>query len=161
MRLARQLLSVPTMIQFSRRFISLTTLLVLVGFAGSASAQDKIDRSLREGRTKSHTQRVIIKAKAGYSSWVRQLLAQRGKQIESEMPSIDAIAVDLTSAELDAICLHVVTDGCSGDVLVSPSAVRTTARAAKAAPAVLRTAPRPIRCSARWASRRRPPAAMA
>ncbi len=67
---------------------------------------------------------------------MRYLLAQRGKQIESELPGINAVTAELTSADLDAICLHAVALGCSGDILVSPSAVkaRRTPSAAIAPP---------------------------
>src|SRR5687767_14360142 len=120
MRLARQLLSVFPMIQFPRRFVSLTVLVALVGFAGSAAAQapDKVDRSLRDGRNKGQAQQAIIKIKPGYETWVRHLLAQRGKQIGSELPSINAVTAELTPSDLDAICLSGFALGCSGDVLV-------------------------------------------
>ena len=59
-----------------RSVIALTAMLP-VSFAGTANAQDKLDRSLREGKRQGKTQRVILKAKPGYEAWARQLLNQK------------------------------------------------------------------------------------
>ena len=112
------------MLQNVRRTATLTATFILVALVATASAQERIDRALREGRHQSATQRVIIKAKPGYASWVRHLLAQRGNEIYAELPSIDAVAAELSSLDLDAVCLHSVAAGCAIDAVVSPSARR-------------------------------------
>ena len=68
------------------------------------------------------SQRVIVKAKPGYEAWARQLLAQRGKHIDAELPSIGALAVELTAGELDASASSAVVRRLLGRLLVSPSA---------------------------------------
>src|SRR6187431_3245303 len=109
--------------------VALVVMLAIAYTATTAYAQDKLDRALREGKRSGTTQHVIMKAKPGYEAWARELLAQKGKKIDAELPSIGAFAVELSAAELDAICGSSVSAGCSEDTLVSPSAA---ARGAKA-----------------------------
>ena len=78
-------------------------MLAIAGTATTANAQDKLDRALREGKRSGKAQRVIIKAKPGYEAWARQLLAQHGKNIDAELPSIGALAVELSAGELDTL----------------------------------------------------------
>ncbi|HWI20179.1 MAG TPA: hypothetical protein VNT81_20640, partial [Vicinamibacterales bacterium] len=113
---------------------ALTALLVVTGGAGIASAQtnhDKLDRALREGRRSGKAQRVIVKAKPGYEAWARELLAQKGKSIDAELPSIGALAVELTPAELE-LCKSGVLDGCSEDSYVRPTGAAARKAAAPA-----------------------------
>ena len=93
----------------------------------TANAQDKLDRALREGKRSGKAQRVILKAKPGYEAWARQLLAQKGKNIDAELPSIGALAVELDGRRARRICKSAVFDGCSEDSDVSPTAAATAA----------------------------------
>ncbi|HEX6163526.1 MAG TPA: S8 family peptidase, partial [Vicinamibacterales bacterium] len=114
-----------------RSVVALVAMLAVAGTATTAAAQDKLDRALREGKNSGKAQRVILKAKPGYAEWARQLLAKKGKKIDAELPSIGAFAVEMTDAELKTFCEEsTVSDGCSADTLVTPSAAR--ARGAKA-----------------------------
>jgi hypothetical protein len=107
------------MLSTSRRFfVALIAMIAVSGLAGTASAQDKLDRALREGKRAGKSQRVILKAKPGYDAWARHLLAQKGKTIEAELPSIGGLSVELGAAELDAICNSTVFEGCSEDAVV-------------------------------------------
>ena len=112
----------------SRIFVALTTLVALIGLAGTASAQDKLDRALREGRQSGKTQRVILKSKPGYQAWARKLLSDRNKAVDAELPSIGGFAVELTAAELDAFCGSSVASGCSEDTIVRPSGAAKKAK---------------------------------
>jgi subtilisin family serine protease len=116
----------------SRCFVALAAILVLTGLAADASAQDKLDRALREGKRSGKTQRVILKSKPGYEAWARKLLDQKNKVIDAEMPSVGGFAVELTASELDAFCAASVADGCSEDTIVRPSG---SAKARKSTPA--------------------------
>jgi len=116
---------------FPRTVAALAVLLAIASATGVASAQDtndKLDRALRNGKRSGKSQRVIVKAKAGYEAWARQLLAQQGKNIDAELPSIGALAVELSPAELE-LCKSGLLDGCSEDSYVTPSGA-----AAKPAP---------------------------
>ena len=104
-----------------RSIVALIAMLAIAGTATTANAQDKLDRALREGKNSGKAQRVILKAKPGYEAWARELLARRARTIDAELPSIGAFAVELSAAELDAICQSTVFDGCSEDTLVTPT----------------------------------------
>ena len=111
--------------------VAMVAMLAIAGTATTASAQDKLDRALREGKSSGKTQHVILKAKPGYEAWARELLAQNGKNIDAELPSIGALAVELTAGELD-ICKSAVVTGCSEDSYVSPSAAAKKVAAGRA-----------------------------
>ena len=81
-----------------RSLVALVAMLAIAGTATTANAQDKLDRALREGKNSGKTQHVIVKAKPGYEAWARQLLAQNGKNIDAELPSIGALAVELSGS---------------------------------------------------------------
>ena len=106
--------------------LALTAIMALTGLAGTAAAQDKLDRALREARKSGTAQRVIFKSKAGYEAWARKLLTQKGKDIDAELPSVGSFAVELTADEMNVVCNSTVSDGCSSDALVSPSGARKT-----------------------------------
>ena len=112
------------MIQVPRRVVAFFALAAIVGFAGNASAQDKFDRALREGRGAGKTHRVIITTEAGYEPWVREMLTRAGKSIEAELPSVNGLAVELTDAELDTVCPSGIVRGCHSNPTVSPTASR-------------------------------------
>src|SRR5688500_913625 len=107
----------------SRILVALTASLALAGLAGNASAQDKLDRALRESGKSGNAHRVIVKSKPGYEAWARHLLGQKDKTILAELPSVGGFVVTLTSDEMDAICGSRVLDGCSADAPVMPSAL--------------------------------------
>ena len=109
---------------------ALTAILAIAGLAASASAQDKLDRALREASRSGKAQSVIFKSKAGYETWARKLLADKGKNIDAELPSVGSFAVELTAGEMDVLCNSPVSDGCSADALVEPQreAARSPAR---------------------------------
>src|SRR5687768_9009905 len=111
-----------------RPLVALAALLSLTAVAASASAQDKLDRALREASKSGKAQRVILKSKPGYEAWARKLLTQNGKKIDAEMPSVGSFAVELTNGEMAAICNSTVSDGCSADATVSPSQARGARR---------------------------------
>src|SRR5688500_13515359 len=94
-----------------RPLVALAALLSLTAVAATASAQDKLDRALREASKSGKAQRVIFKSKAGYEAWARKLLTQKGKNIDAELPSVGAFAVELTVGEMDVICNSTVSDG--------------------------------------------------
>ncbi len=126
-----------------RSLVALVAMLAIAGTATTANAQDKLDRALREGKRSGKTQHVIIKAKPGYEAWARELLAQHGKNIDAELPSIGAFAVELSATELD-LCKSSVFEGCSEDSYVSPSAGNAAGQGKRTAPA--ETATREPRC---------------
>src|SRR5262245_59201565 len=104
----------------------LTALIALLAIASSpltasAQGQDKLDRALRDGKRSGKPQRVIVKARGGYEAWARQLLAARGKNIDAELPSINAVALELQADELDEICGNAIFASCSEDSYVTPS----------------------------------------
>src|SRR5688572_7485623 len=105
-----------------RSVVALVAVLAFAGTATSANAQDKLDRALRDGKKSGKAQLVIFKAKPGYEDWARRLLRQKGVTIKSELPSIGGFAIELSAAELDVICQSAVSDGCSADTLVTPTA---------------------------------------
>ena len=82
-----------------RPLVALVAVLSLTTGAATASAQDKLDRALREASKSGQAQRVIFKSKAGYDAWARKLLTQNGKNIEAELPSVGSFAVELTAGE--------------------------------------------------------------
>ncbi|MGH9220720.1 MAG: S8 family serine peptidase, partial [Vicinamibacterales bacterium] len=94
----------------------------MAGLAASASAQDKLDRALREASRSGKAERVIFKSKAGYEAWARKLLTDSGKNIDAELPSVGSFTVELTAGEMEVLCNSTVSDGCSVDAVVSPSA---------------------------------------
>ena len=67
---------------FTRSSAALVAMLAIAGTPTMASAQDKLDRALREGGRSGKVQRVIFKAKPGYDEWARQLLAKKGKKVD-------------------------------------------------------------------------------
>ena len=75
-------------LRLPKLLIALFGALAIAGSATTVTAQDNLDRALREGQRSGRPQRVIVKAKPGYEAWARQLIQQRGKQISAEMPSI-------------------------------------------------------------------------
>src|SRR5688500_2815301 len=117
----------------NRIVFALTAILAIAGLAASASAQDKLDRALREASRSGKAERVIFKAKAGYEAWARKLLTDKGKTVEAELPSVGSFAVELTAGEMDVLCNSTVSDGCSADALVRPSANPRSAGAPLAA----------------------------
>src|SRR5688572_28551332 len=102
--------------------VALTEIMALVGLADTASAQDRLDRALREGQRSGKAQRVILKAKPGYDASARKLLAEKGKNVDAELPSVGGFAVELAAGELEAYCNASVFDGCSEDSIVRPAA---------------------------------------
>src|SRR5687768_98271 len=119
----------------ARILVALTAIMAVIGLADTASAQDKLDRALREASRAGKAQRVIVKSKPGYEAWGRKLLMQKGKKIHAELPSVRGFAVELTAGELDVICSSTAFDGCSDDASV------TTTAAAKARTTRTRTTP--------------------
>ena len=91
--------------------VALTAIMAVIGLADTASAQDKLDRALRDGKRSGKTQRVILKSKPGYEAWARKLLEQKNKAVDAELPSVGGFAVELTAGELDAFCAASVADG--------------------------------------------------
>src|SRR5258707_4221753 len=107
--------------------LAVVAILALLGPVAAASGQEKLDRSLREGKKSGQSQHVILKARPGYEGWVRDLLAKNGATIDAELPSINAIAAELGPAALKALCEDSnVSVGCSSDPVVSPSALPVT-----------------------------------
>ena len=106
----------------ARILVAITAIMAVIGLADTASAQDKLDRALREASRSGEAQRVIVKSKPGYEAWGRKLLTQKGKKIHAELPSVGAFAVELTAGELDVICGSTVFDGCSDDASVTTTA---------------------------------------
>ena len=84
------MLKLPT----ARILVALTAIMAVVGLADTASAQDKLDRALREASRSGKAQRVILKSKAGYEAWARKLLRRRAR---TSTPSCRASAVSPSS----------------------------------------------------------------
>ena len=103
-----------------RHLVVLVATLAIAASASTANAQDKLDRALRDGKNSGQSLRVIVKAKPGYEAWARQLLQQSGTHIDAELPSINALAVELSGGQLD-LCKSSVVESCSEDTYVSPS----------------------------------------
>ena len=62
---------------FSQIPVALATILIVMGLAAPASAQDKFDRALRESKKSGESQRVIFKSRAGYEAWAAILSSSR------------------------------------------------------------------------------------
>ncbi|MEO8682990.1 MAG: S8 family peptidase, partial [Vicinamibacterales bacterium] len=109
----------------------------LFGSVVTATAQDKLDRALREGKRAGQSQHVILKARAGYAGWLRQSLLNSGNLIDADLPSIGALATELTPQQLDVYCSSRMVEGCSVDAEVSAHAAPARMRALRSAgPAV-------------------------
>ena len=83
----------------------LTAALLLVGLPVAAQGQEpeaKLDRALRGARG-AESQRVIIRTKPGARAAVREVLKKRGKAVQAEHPSIEALTVEVLGAELAAL----------------------------------------------------------
>ena len=104
---------------FPRSVFALTAIL-LVSLVGTANAQDKLDRALREGKQSGKSQRVILRAKPGYEAWARQLLNQKKGSVDSELPSVSGFTVELSASELE-LCNSTVFESCSSDATISAS----------------------------------------
>lgn len=109
---------------FMRRSSTITLLcgLALLPTLALAQPAARLDRSLAEAQREGRSSRVIVKARAGYRAWLKQQLAAQGKHVGAEHESIDALSVELSAAEVEAVCGDPATNGCSVDAVVSPSA---------------------------------------
>lgn len=114
-----------------RGFAACVAVVAFFGSVSSASAQDKLDRALREGKREGHTQRVILTARPGYSGWLRQSLLNNGKNVDADLPSVGALATELTPQQLDAYCGSSMVDRCSVDAEVTAHAAPARRRAVR------------------------------
>src|SRR5258705_11264086 len=105
-----------------RLFLSCSAAL-LVLFAGQPAAAEqrspKVDRALRESlSTGARTQQVIITVTPGHRTDIRQALEAHGDVIRSEHPSIDALAAEIHSLDVDEIARHPWVLSVSADAVV-------------------------------------------
>src|SRR5712692_6221296 len=89
-------------------FAALTGCLILtspaIGLAAESAGSHKVDRAVREAiHNGSPTQAVIITVKPGFRPTIREALRQHGDVITSEHPLIEALAVEIHSADVDEI----------------------------------------------------------
>jgi len=83
----------------------------------------KIDRGLREAiQTGAATQSVIITVKPGYRDQIRKALEKHGDRINSELPLIEAIAVDLHTSDIEQFANQPSIDALSLDAVVTAGA---------------------------------------
>ncbi len=125
------------MLKVSSRFAACVAVVAFFAGAASASAQDKLDRALRDGKRSGQPQRVILTARPGYSGWLRQSLLNNGQHVDADLPSVGALATELTPQQLDAYCGSSMVDRCSVDGEVTAHATPARLRASRySAPAV-------------------------
>ena len=86
----------------------------------------KLDRALQHAHAKGDggKQRVIIRAKAGYETWLRQQLMAQREHITGEYPSIAAMSVELDADTIGRWSLSQAIASISSDPNVSPTAQR-------------------------------------
>ena len=107
----------------------------------SHPAATKIDRGLREAiRSGNTTQPVIISVKPGYRDALRQALERHGDRIVSDHELIDALSVELHTADIDGIASLASVDALSLD---APVAASSTVKALPMPPIAVPISPAP------------------
>ncbi|MGH9372239.1 MAG: S8 family peptidase, partial [Vicinamibacterales bacterium] len=90
-----------------RHFLrTLTIALCLIGLTAPVWAQgrrSKLDKVLREARTRGSVQRVIIQTRAGSRAALKRALQQHGDVVRDEHPGLNALTVDLHGEDLAAL----------------------------------------------------------
>ncbi len=91
----------------------------------------KLDRSLRESveRGCAGAQSVIIRTTAGNREALRNALSSQGRRVKGEFPALDAIAADVSCADLEALSGFGGTSSISGNVSVETHQTDSTQRA--------------------------------
>jgi serine protease AprX len=110
-------------------------------FASSPSDDQKIDRALLAAlKNGAPTQPVIVTVKPGYRSDLRDALRRHGDRIKSEHPSIDALAVELHTADVRELAKQPGVEAVSFDAPVFATA-STDLKGGTTSPTVLTTQP--------------------
>ena len=90
----------------SARILTAVALVATFGVPAAAEQRDsKLDDSLRGSiaRGCSDTKSVIIRTKPGAREALRKSLAAQGRRVKGEFPALDAITVDVSCADLNAL----------------------------------------------------------
>jgi len=113
-----------------RRRLSLAVLGLAVGATLASAApssrpgREKIDRGLREAiQTGAATQSIIITVKPGHRDEIRAALVRHGDRIRSDIPLIEAIAVDVHTADVLQLADNPSVDAVSLDAIVAAGTV--------------------------------------
>jgi hypothetical protein len=88
------------------RFLTTVALVATVAVPSAAGqGHSKFDDSLRESIASgcTGTKSVIIRTKPGARETLRKSLAAQGRQVKGEFPALDAITVDVSCADLNAL----------------------------------------------------------
>ncbi len=113
-------------------FSVLLAVALALGVLSPAGAQPtrKLDRVLNKvvqtDRDSGKRHEVIVRARPGYGSWLRAQLLEVGVRIRSEHPSIDAMALALTAAEINTLCGGGAVEHCSSNPVVTATAALPT-----------------------------------
>jgi serine protease AprX len=84
---------------------ALSVALCLIGLSSPAFAErrSKLDKVLREARTRGSVQRVIIQTRPGSREALKKSLLRHGDVVQGEHPGLNALTVDLHGEDLDAL----------------------------------------------------------
>lgn len=112
------------------RYLAIVAAVTAGGVAVSASPalaqhwRNKLDRALaRAAVSDTGVQRIIVRAKPGARSYVRQALEANGYVVTGEHSSIDGLAVDVPSAALLRLAGNPDINSISSDAIVTPAGV--------------------------------------
>ena len=86
----------------ARILVALTAIMAVIGLADTASAQDKLDRALREASGPARRSASFSSPSPATKRGRGKLLTQKGKNIDAELPSVGGFAVELTAGELES-----------------------------------------------------------
>src|SRR5215204_477911 len=87
---------------------SLITVALIATFGVPAAAgprNSKFDDSLRQSveRGCTGTKSVIVRTQSGARETLRKSLASQGRKVKSEFPALDAVTIDVSCADLNAL----------------------------------------------------------
>src|SRR5258708_785511 len=121
-----------------------TVLLPSSAFAQHVASHQKFDRALDDAVDRPAVgapavRRVIVRATPGAVGLVRDTLIASGHKIQSDLNLIDGLAVDLSTADLQALAQNPQVASLSSDAQVRASQVTTTAVSATGGSGLLRT----------------------
>jgi serine protease AprX len=105
----------------SVRILTAVVLVATFGVPAAAEQRDsKLDDSLRGSMARgcSDTKSVIIRTKPGEREALRKSLAAQGRRVKGEFPALDAITVDVSCADLNALAGFRETASISDDAKI-------------------------------------------
>src|SRR5215203_3666163 len=86
--------------------------------AGAGQSGPRLDRALEQAQREGRSSRVIVQARQGSRTWLKTQLQSQGVTPSDALASIDALSVELTAAQVAAVCGSAAALTCSEDVVV-------------------------------------------